>query len=55
MELKLREKHFEAQFMKEYRLPDSEMAQKQNFEKELIQRRDMVYPEYDLHKLWKDT
>ena len=26
MEYKLREKHFETHFMKEYRLPDSEIA-----------------------------
>ena len=41
--------------MKDYRLPESEVAEKKKFEKNLIQRREMVYPEYDLHKLWKDT
>ena len=56
MEYKLREKHFEACFMKEYRLPDGEEAElKQKFEKQLIHRREMMYPEYDLKKLMKDS
>lgn len=25
------------------------------FEKKLLKRRDMIYPEYDLSKLWRDT
>ena len=56
MEFKLREKHFEACFMKDYRLPESEEAeQKSKFERQLIRRREMVYPEYDLKKLMKDS
>ena len=56
MEYKLREKHFEACFMKDYRLPEGEEAeQKHQFEKQLIRRREMVYPEYDLKKLMKDS
>lgn len=56
MEYKLREKHFEACFMKDYRLPEGEETeQKHQFEKQLIRRREMVYPEYDLKKLMKDS
>lgn len=42
--------------MKDYRLPDGEEAElKQKFEKQLIHRREMMYPEYDLKKLMKDS
>lgn len=49
----LREKYSKSQQAKKLVLgPDNEV---QAFDKKLHKRREMIYPEYDLDKLWRDT
>jgi hypothetical protein len=55
----LRDQYSKSQFMREYREEvqgdPGYQKEKAEFEKKLIFRRDQIYREYDLEKLWKDA
>jgi len=56
---KIREQYSKSQFMREYReTHDADPGyhrEKADFEKKLLYRRDQLYRDYDLDKLWKDA